>query len=99
MPMAPGEAWYLAAQVEQAGLNALYARLAEKAGLPKAMEERLPQGVVAVDRGGVIFLQNYAGEARRVTLLRPYEELISGKTLSGETELPVCAVLVLRPLE
>ena len=65
-----GEAWYLAAQVEQ-----------------------------AVDRGGVIFLQNYAGEARRVTLLRPYEELISGKTLSGETELPVCAVLVLRPLE
>ena len=94
-----GEAWYLAAQVEQAGLNALYARLAEKAGLPKAMEEKLPQGVVAVDRGGVIFLQNYAGEARRVTLLRPYEELISGKTLSGETELPVCAVLVLRPLK
>ena len=65
----------------------------------EAVEYGPEDNVVAVDRGGVIFLQNYAGEARRVTLLRPYEELISGKTLSGETELPVCAVLVLRPLE
>ena len=83
--------------MEQQGLNALYARLAEKAGLPKAMAEKLPQGVVAVERGGVIFLQNYAGEPRRVTLAQPYEELLSGTTLSGEIQLPVCAVLVLRP--
>ena len=93
-----GEAWYLAAQVEQAGLNALYARLAERAGLPKAMEEELPQGVVAIEQSSVVFLQNYAGASRRVSLLRPYEELLSGETLNGEVELPVCGVLVLRPL-
>ena len=84
-------------QVEQAGLNALYRRLAEKAGLPRALEGELPQGVVAVDRDGLVFLQNFSGEAQRVNLQHPYEELLSGETLSGEKEMPVCGVWVLRP--
>ena len=91
-----GEAWYLAAKADQNALNALYRRLAERAGLPRAMDTELPYGVVAVERGGVIFLQNYSGEERTVALDKAYHELLTDRDVSGEVTLPVCGVMVLK---
>ena len=91
-----GEAWYLAAKADQNALNALYRRLAERVGLPRAMETELPYGVVAVERGGVVFLQNYSGEERTVALDKAYHELLTDRGVSGEVTLPVCSVMVLK---
>ena len=91
-----GEAWYLAAKADQNALNALYRRLAERAGLPRAMDTELPYGVVAVERGGVVFLQNYSGEERTVALDKAYHELLTDRNVSGEVTLPVCGVMVLK---
>ena len=91
-----GEAWYLAAKADQNALNALYRRLAERAGLPRAMDTELPYGVVAVERGGVVFLQNYSGEERTVALDKAYHELLTDRNVSGEVTLPVCRVMVLK---
>ena len=91
-----GEAWYLAAKADQNALNALYRRLAERAGLPRAMDTELPYGVVAVERGGVVFLQNYSGEERTVALDKAYHELLTDRDVSGEVTLPVCGVMVLK---
>ena len=91
-----GEAWYLAAKADQNALNALYRRLAERAGLPRAMDAELPYGVVAVERGGVVFLQNYSGEERTVALDKAYHELLTDRNVSGEVTLPVCGVMVLK---
>ena len=91
-----GEAWYLAAKADQNALNALYCRLAERAGLPRAMDTELPYGVVAVERGGVVFLQNYSGEERTVALDKAYHELLTDRDVSGEVTLPVCGVMVLK---
>ena len=91
-----GEAWYLAAKADQNALNALYRRLAERVGLPRAMETELPYGVVAVERGGVVFLQNYSGEERTVALDKAYHELLTDRGVSGEVTLPVCGVMVLK---
>ncbi len=91
-----GEAWYLAAKADQNALNALYRRLAERVGLPRAMDTELPYGVVAVERGGVVFLQNYSGEERTVALDKAYHELLTDRDVSGEVTLPVCGVMVLK---
>ena len=91
-----GEAWYLAAKADQNALNALYRRLAERAGLPRAMDTELPYGVVAVERGGVVFLQNYSGEERTVALDKAYHELLTDRNVSGEVTLPICGVMVLK---
>ena len=91
-----GEAWYLAAKADQNALNALYRRLAERAGLPRAMDTELPYGVVAVERGGAVFLQNYSGEARTVALDKAYHELLTDRDVSGEVTLPICGVMVLK---
>lgn len=91
-----GEAWYLAAKADQNALNALYRRLAERARLPRAMDTELPYGVVAVERGGVVFLQNYSGEERTVALDKAYHELLTDRDVSGEVTLPICGVMVLK---
>lgn len=91
-----GEAWYLAAKADQNALNALYRRLAERAGLPRAMDTELPYGVVAVERGGAVFLQNYSGEERTVALDKAYHELLTDRDVSGEVTLPICGVMVLK---
>ena len=91
-----GEAWYLAAKADQNALNALYRRLAERAGLPRAMDTELPYGVVAVERGGAVFLQNYSGEERTVALDKAYHELLTDRDVSSEVTLPICGVMVLK---
>ena len=90
-----GRAYYLAAKVEQAGLDAIYDAIIRELGLTRALEEELPTGVVATERGGAVFLQNYSGQAQPVSLRDAYTDLISGEQVSGAFELPVNGVMAL----
>ncbi len=90
-----GMGYYLAAKVEQPGLNAVYADLVDALALPRALSDTLPEGVVATERGGVIFLQNYAGKACRVKLSQPYTNLLTGYPVSRELDLPVNGIMLL----
>lgn len=46
-----GTAYYLAAKVEQSGLNAIYDDIAASLRLTRALPDPLPAGVVATERG------------------------------------------------
>ena len=52
--------------------------------------------MVAVERGGAVFLQNYSGEERTVALDKAYHELLTDRDVSGEVTLPICGVMVLK---
>ena len=90
-----GQAYYLAAKVEQSGLDAIYADIADELNLPKAMKQALPKGVIATERGEAIFLQNYSGKAQQVVFEEKYTDMITGATIEGESLMPVNGVMVL----
>ena len=91
-----GTAYYLAAKTEQAALDAIYAALAQELALPRALTDALPEGVIATERGGAIFLQNYSGKAQQVTLSGAYTDLLTGAGVSGTFEIGVNGVMVLK---
>ena len=91
-----GEAWYLAAKVEQAGLDAVYAELADRIGLTRALPDPLPAGVIPTERGGCVFLQNYSGRAQTVTLSDTYMDLLTDETVDGIFELPANGLRILK---
>ena len=90
-----GQAYYLAAKLEQEGLDAIYADLASQLALPRALPDALPEGVVATERGGAVFLQNYSGKEQRFTLSGAYTDLLTGQAVSGDTAMPENGVMVL----
>ncbi len=94
-PFGKGQAYYLAAKAEQKGLDAIYAAIAQELSLPRALPDELPEGVVATERGGAVFLQNYSGSAQEVTLCDAYTDLLTGETVSGTFALPINGVMVL----
>lgn len=94
-----GEAYYLAAKVEQAGLDAIYTDIVDALGIVRALPEVLPEGVVATERGGAIFLQNYSGQARQVSLAAEYTDLLTGEAVTGDFDMPANGVMVLQPRE
>ena len=91
-----GTAYYLAAKVEQAGLDAIYREIADRLGLTRALDDKLPSGVVATERGGVVFLQNYSGKPQPVTLTDAYTDLLTGEQAVGTFEMPVNGVMALQ---
>ncbi len=95
-PFGRGIACYLAAKPEQAALNAIYGHMAEALSLRHALAEQLLQGVVATERSGTAFVQNYSGQPQTIALQGTYQELISGETLSGSRKLPVNGVWILK---
>jgi beta-galactosidase len=90
-----GQAYYLAAKVEQSGLDAIYADIADELSLPRAMQQELPKGVIATERGEAIFLQNYSGKAQQVILEDRYTDMITGTAIEGEYIMPANGILVL----
>lgn len=94
-PFGKGTAYYLAAKVEQAALDAIYASIAGELALPRALTDALPEGVIATERGGAIFLQNYSGKPQQVTLAQTYTDLLTDETVSGTFEFAVNGVMVL----
>lgn len=91
-----GTAWYIAGKTDQQSLNAYYNRLIAQLDLPKALPDALPVGVVATERSGCVFLQNYSGVQQHLTLSCSYTELLTGRTVSGELLLPAFGVMVLK---
>ena len=94
-----GEAYDLAAKVEQAGLDAIYTDIVDALGIVRALPDALPEGVVATERGGAIFLQNYSGQARQVSLAAEYTDLLTGEAVTGDFDMPVNGVMVLQHRE
>ena len=90
-----GTAYYLAAKVEQAGLEAIYQSIISELSLSRALAGNVPTGVVPTERGGAVFLQNYSGKPQSVTLLDAYIDLLTGEQVTGTLELPVNGVMVL----
>lgn len=91
-----GHAWYLAAKLEQDGLDAIYADLARELGLARTTVGVLPAGVIATERSGVVFLQNYSGADQRFTLDGAYTDLLTAASVQGEVKLPANGVMVLK---
>ena len=91
-----GTAYYLAAKVEQAALDAIYGDIAAALALPRALNDALPGGVIATERGGAVFLQNYSGQVQSVTLAGAYTDLLTGNRVSGAFEMAVNGVMVLQ---
>lgn len=52
--------------------------------------------MIATERGGAAFVQNYSGKTQQVTLDGSYEEMLTGKVLSGTQEMPVNGIWVLK---
>lgn len=98
-----GKAYYLAARVsDPAFYEALYGKLAEDAGVRRALDAALPAGVTAQLRTDgehdYVFVQNFSGQAARVELDgRGYTDAESGEALPGPLlELPVHGIAILK---
>lgn len=91
-----GEAWYAAARLTQQGLDALYGDLAAQLQLERALPCKLPAGVVATERGGAAFVQNYSGKSQVLRLAGAYTDLLTGERVEGMTTLRENGVLVLK---
>ncbi len=92
-----GEARYLAAKLTQPGLDTVYEALCASLGVRRALSDKLPEGVVAHERGGAVFLQNYSERPQPVTLSRAYRDMLTGETAHGSLTLPENGVMVLAP--
>ncbi|MBR6954232.1 MAG: beta-galactosidase [Clostridia bacterium] len=90
-----GQAYYLAAQTEEAFLTALYRRLVESLAIPRALPGELPDGVAAQERGGAVFLQNYAPQARQAAVPGAWQDLLTGDVWQDRVELEPLGIRVL----
>ena len=90
-----GHAWWIGGQLDQDGLHAIYDDMIDELGLATALPDDMPQGVIATRRGACVFLQNFSGEAKTVTLADEYTDLLTGETVSGSFEMPVFGVMAL----
>ncbi len=90
-----GTAYYLSAKVEQACLDAIYGDIAAGLHLTRALPDSLPQGVIATERGGAVFLQNYSGREQVFSLTVTYTDLLTGQRVQQIT-MPVNGVMVLK---
>ncbi len=94
-----GKAYYLACKLEQLGINEMYCDLVEQLGISRAMYQAMPEGVVATERGGVIFLQNYSEDEQSAVLDDCYVDLLTGEQVSGSVQLAVNGVMVLQKVK
>ena len=92
-----GTAWYLAARLDQKGLRKVFDLILHETPLPRAVDTALPEGVAAAAREDIVFLQNYSGKIRFLSLPGRYVDLVTGSDESGEIVLPVNGVMVLKP--
>jgi beta-galactosidase len=96
-----GQAFYHAARLPDAALDAFYGGLITRLGLARAVDSELPPGVTAQRRLGaeheLVFLLSFAAEPRSVELGdATYESLLSGTVVTGALPLPAFGVAVLR---
>jgi beta-galactosidase len=96
-----GEAFYIASK-NDANFHLSFGRsLASRAGLTRALNKALPQGVVARKRSGereYLFLMNIIEREQHVQLGEPWLHMLSGETVSA-IGLPAFGTAVLRSLQ
>jgi beta-galactosidase len=92
-----GEAWYFGAAFSEPVCDRLIDRLGLRS--PAADWAELPPGVEfgirSSDEADYAFLLNYGGEAVRINIVGPAEDLLEGGSVQGETTLPGYGVKIL----
>ncbi|TYA10314.1 beta-galactosidase [Paenibacillus faecis] len=97
-----GQAYYLAARVREEGFyDSLYGRLISEAGVRRALDAELPEGVTAQLRSDgesdYVFLLNFSGKPAQVRLDdRAYTDLETGEVKTGRVELPLHGSIILK---
>lgn len=94
-----GKAYHIAATVPESFYDAFFAELTQ--GMERAMDTTVPKGMSLTwreDEQGrkLIFVQNFARDARSLTLDKAYEDVLSGETLSETITLPGFGYRILR---
>ena len=97
-----GQAYYIASRNDEAFTDAFLSALIAQAGLRRALDTDLPEGVSAQSRtDGVdeyLFLMNFKREPQRVVLDTTCHEMLRGESITGTVELPPYGVIVaMRP--
>jgi len=88
-----GEAYYLAARVKDENFyERLYSKLVEKAGICRALEAELPEGVTVQlrtdGRHDFVFILNFSGQETKVDLdHHDYRDGVTGEPVSGNVPL------------
>ncbi len=90
-----GKAYYVAFRPRQAFIDDFCGGMIAEAGLSSDAPFPLPDGVFARKRGEVLFVMNFSGETRCVTLDRAYSDVLTGGAREGETVLPENGYLIL----
>lgn len=92
-----GKGYYLAAKLEQDGLDAIYQDLVKDMHLSRALTDALPYGVIPTERGGAVFLQNFSGQDQQVTLQENYVDLLTDEKVNGTFALKENGIMILMP--
>ncbi len=94
-----GRCYYLAARTGEDFLQDFYRHIAEEASVMPLMEN-IPQGIGVAKRVGedgleFLFVMNFLPEEKTVTLAGSWQDMLTGKAVSGETTLAPRSTLVL----
>ena len=86
-----GMAYHVSASADTDFFHALYAKLAAECDLSYAIRTAVPDGVSLTwrqsDTEKLIFVQNFGDSAAAVQLDQPYENVLSGETVSGSLNI------------
>lgn len=86
-----GVAYHVSASADTDFFHALYAKLAAACDLTYAIRTAVPDGVSLTwrqsDTEKLIFVQNFGDSAAAVQLDQPYENILSGETVSGSLNI------------
>jgi beta-galactosidase len=91
----------MAARLKDDFLGDFYTAVTAEAGVSRALQMELPQGVSAAVRTDgttdYVFLMNFSGEKQQVELdERSYSDMESGDSVSATIDLPVNGVKLLK---
>ena len=95
-----GKVYYVAARLDDAFLGAFFTRVVQDAGVARAIERDLPDGVSAMVRSGdgveYVVLMNFTPEPREIALDEAsYAPLFGDPPAQGAVRLPGYGVSVL----
>lgn len=98
-----GKAYYAATRFDREFMDSLAARIEQEAGLKRALDVVLPEGVTAHTRNvngeNYIFVGNYGSRQAQLKLKRTYRDMLNGTELTGQIQLPPYASLVLTRID
>lgn len=98
-----GEAWYIAFRCYEEFTSDFYAMLIERYDLKRVMNTELPEGVTVQLREDedhcFLFLQNYSGTMKQVTLPMAYEDVLQDTIAEGVIEMMPYSYRVLKCME